>query len=76
MSIKQYFDVDRQQNWYILDVKTTKNKKDEDVQTIMKVEHLGKLTLAQIAMQMFDYEAWERCLDSGDYDLYFKLTPA
>lgn len=76
MSVKQHFDVDRQQNWYILTVKTTKNKKDEDVQTIMKVEHLGKLTLGQVAMQMFDYEVWERCLDSGDYDLYFKVTPA
>lgn len=75
MSIKKYFDVDRQQNWYILTVKTTKNKKDEDVQIIMQVEHVGKLTMGQVAM-MFDYEAWERCLDSGDYDLYFKVTPA
>lgn len=75
MSTKKYFDVDRQQNWYILDVKTTKNKKDEDVQIIMKVEHLGKLTISQAAM-MLDYEVWERCLDAGDYDLYFKVTPA
>lgn len=76
MSIKKYFDVDRQQNWYILTVKTTKNKKDEDVQTIIQVQHLGWLTLSQVAMQVFDYEVWERCLDSGDYDRYFKVTPA
>ncbi|ARV77047.1 hypothetical protein PHABIO_416 [Pseudomonas phage Phabio] len=74
MSIKKYFDVDRQQNWYILTVKRTKNKKDEDVDTIMQVQHLGKLGIGVIAM-MLDYEVWERCLDSGDYDLYFKVTP-
>lgn len=76
MTTKKYFDVDRKQNWYILTVKHTKNKKGEDIDTIMKVDHLGQLTsLSQVA-ELLDYEVWERCLDSGDYDLYFKLTPA
>lgn len=73
--VRQYFDVDRKQNWYILTVKTTKNKKDEDVRTIIKVVHLGHIPMGQVAM-MLDYEVWERCIESGDYDLYFKLTPA
>jgi len=74
MCVRKYFDVDRKQNWYILTVKRTKNKKDEDVDTIMQVEHLGQLAMGQVAM-MLDYEIWPRCDESGDYDLYFKLTP-
>lgn len=73
MSVCEYIDIDKCKNWYILKVKTTKNKKNEDVQTIVKVTHLGEQSLEQV-QKLQSYPVWERCIESGDYDHYFKLN--
>lgn len=68
--VNSYFDIDRSGYVYVLKVRTTKNKKGENVDTIIKVTHMGALHWSECAF-LIDYEIWPRCLESGDYDNHF-----
>lgn len=71
LSIDKYFDVDRKDNAYILTVKKFLNKKKEEVQEIIRVEHMGKID-RQIAYQLCENidarQVWPRCGESGDFN--------
>lgn len=67
LNTKNYLDVDRSSNAFILRVRTEKNKKGEDVDTIMHVEHLGKRSNLSL-MALSHIPVWPRAIESGDYD--------
>lgn len=72
MHIQEYLDVDRQGNGYILTVKHDVNKKNEPVETIVQVKHLGKVTRACVFCKFKEYPLWTRTLESGDIKHLFK----
>lgn len=64
--IKDYFDVDRQGNGFILTVKHSVNKKNEPVETIQQVEHLGPVDHWDYAVTYRALDVWPRAIESGD----------
>jgi hypothetical protein len=70
MRIQKYLDIDRIGYGYILTVKHTVNKKQEPVETIMQVQHLGPVDHWQLVVDYRDLELWPRCKESGDQDRF------
>lgn len=65
-----YLDIDRQGNGYLLNVTHSLNKKNEPVDTITQVSHLGALDHYDYTVTYEEYTLWPRCIDSGDFDNY------
>ncbi len=68
--IQTFFDVDRCGYCYLLRVKFSLNKKNELIETIIQVTHLGKLTWQDYIPEYSKYVIWQRAFES--YDI-FKL---
>ena len=65
--LRDYLDVDRVGNGYILTVKHTVNKKNEPVETIQQVKHLGPVDHWSVCVEYKDIDLWSRAVESGDF---------
>lgn len=66
MRYQFYFDVDRKGNGFILNVLHTVNKKQEPIEIIMQVKHLGPINYWDYRTTYSDFEVWPRAMESGD----------
>jgi hypothetical protein len=71
MRIQKYLDIDRIGYGYILTVKHTVNKKQEPVETIMQVRHLGPVDHWERVNDFSHLTTWPRAEESGDYQRWF-----
>lgn len=68
--LKTYIDVDRSGNGFILTVKHALNKKNEPVDTIVQVKHLGQVDHWVVNHDYRIYDLWPRTIESGDWDRF------
>lgn len=65
--IQRYLDIDRTGEGYILTVLHTVNKKQEPVEIIKTVKHLGLIDHWTVVMDYKELDLWPRCIESGDW---------
>lgn len=72
--IQQYIDVDRTGEGYILTVLHTVNKKQEPVETIKAVKHLGPIDHWTMIVDYKELELWPRCYESVDWSRFIDAS--
>lgn len=70
---KKYIDVDRLGNGFILTVIHTVNKKNEPIEIIQTVEHLGPIDHWTIVIDYSGLDIWPRAHESGDWLMMFTI---
>lgn len=72
--IQRYIDIDRTGEGYILTVLHTVNKKQEPIEIIKAVKHLGPVDHWSVVMDYKELDIWSRCIESGDWFRFVNLN--